>query len=112
MENRTVAPEELHSWLQAGRALQILDVRKKRDFDADPRMLPRARWKDPGQVAEWCKELPKTTPIVVYCVHGHAVSNGVVDHLRASGFDALLIEGGIEGWKEAGGSTVKKRASA
>lgn len=107
MTNRTVSPEALRGWLLAGRALQLLDVRKKHDLDADPRMLPGARWKDPGQVAEWCRELPKTSPIVVYCVHGHAVSNSVVDHLRAGGFDACLIEGGIEAWKEAGGPATE-----
>ncbi len=103
MTKPTVTPEQLLQWLREGRALQLLDVRKKHDFDADPRVLPQARWKDPERIAEWCPELSKTTPIVVYCVHGHAVSKGVVDYLRPRGFDACLIEGGIEAWKEAGG---------
>lgn len=109
MTKSTVTPEQLLRWLREGRRLQLLDVRKQHDFDADPRLLPQARWQDPGQVAEWCAQLSKTTPIVVYCVHGHAVSNGVVDSLRARGFDACLIEGGIEAWKEAGGPTTEGR---
>lgn len=108
----TVTPLELRRWLEEGRALQVLDVRKKHDFDADPRLLPRARWKDPGQVAEWCTELSKTTPVVVYCVHGHAVSQGVVASLRSMGFDACLIEGGIEAWKEADGSLTTGSSGA
>lgn len=41
--------------------------------------------------------------MVAYCVHGHEVSRGVVDRLRALGLEAALLEGGIETWKAAGG---------
>jgi thiosulfate sulfurtransferase len=104
--NRTIEPAELSQWLQQGHDTEILDVRKKADFDLDPKMLPGARWREPAAVTEWGAELSGGAPIVVYCVHGHAVSNGVVDHLREQGLDACLIEGGIEAWKQAGGTTV------
>lgn len=45
---------------------------------------------------------------MVYCVHGHQVSQGVVDRLQAEGLLACLIEGGIEGLKTAGGNVVSK----
>jgi rhodanese-related sulfurtransferase len=44
--------------------------------------------------------------VVVYCVHGHEVSNGVVARLRDLGLEALLLEGGIEAWKASGGSVT------
>lgn len=109
MTNRTVTPAELLEWLRQGRTIQLLDVRKRQHFDADPRLLPHAKWLDPQRVDEWWTGLPRTAPIIVYCVHGHTVSNGVVDSLRARGFDACLIEGGIEAWKQAGGPTTEDR---
>ena len=109
---RSVTPEELRQWLDAGRELTILDVRKTEDYAADSVMLPQARWMNPERVAEWNATLTEDVPVVVYCVHGHAVSQGVVDYLRANGFDASTLEGGIEDWKEAGGATVGKRISA
>ena len=46
--------------------------------------------------------------IVLYCVRGGGVSNSVVDALQAKGLKARFIEGGIEGWKAAGGEVAKK----
>lgn len=106
--DRSVKPAELRRWLEQGRALQILDVRKKVDFQADDHMLPGARWMDPARVADWSAGLSTKATVVVYCVYGHAVSNGVVDYLRNRGLSACLIDGGIEGWKETGGPIVKK----
>jgi len=108
----SVTPAELRQWLDAGRNLTVLDVRKKADYDADAVMLRQAQWMDPERVVEWTTTLTTGVPVVVYCVHGHAVSQGVADHLRASGFDASLLEGGIETWKEVGGPTVAKPVSA
>jgi rhodanese-related sulfurtransferase len=41
-------------------------------------------------------------------VRGGAVSNTVVDALQAKGLQARYIDGGIEGWKAAGGKVVAK----
>jgi len=38
--------------------------------------------------------------VVVYCVHGHEVSQGVTRALRTAGVDAAYLEGGIAGWTE------------
>lgn len=108
---RNVTQTELRQWFDAGRDLTILDVRKKADYDADGVMLPQAQWLDPERVADWSVTLTEGVPVVVYCVHGHAVSQGVVDYLRANGFEASKLEGGIEGWKDTGGTTVAKRVS-
>jgi carboxylate-amine ligase len=40
--------------------------------------------------------------VLVYCVHGHAVSRGVLLQLRAAGIDARFLRGGIEGWQASG----------
>jgi rhodanese-related sulfurtransferase len=109
--DRTLAAERLRRWLQTGDSCQLLDVRRRVDFDADQAMLPRALWREPESVTEWYRDLQKTTPVVVYCVHGRAVGQGVADYLRAQGFEACYLEGGIEAWKAIGAPVVQKQST-
>lgn len=103
--DRSIKPEALKSEL-AGK--YILDVRRAVDRDASTEQLAGANWKDPEQLAQWADTLPKDRDIVLYCVRGGSVSNGVVDALQARGLKARFIEGGIEGWKAAGGTTCSR----
>ena len=103
--DRTIKPETLKSEL-AGKF--ILDVRRADDRAASSEQLAGALWKDPAQLGEWADSLPKDQDIVLYCVRGGGVSNSVVDALQAKGLRARFIEGGIEGWKMAGGVVVEK----
>ncbi|MDP2031271.1 MAG: rhodanese-like domain-containing protein [Thiobacillus sp.] len=86
--------------------LHILDVRRVADREAAPAYLPGAQWKNPEQLAEWADSLLKDQDIVLYCARGGSVSNSVVDALQVKGLKARFIEGGIEGWKAAGGEVV------
>lgn len=103
--DRTIKPETLKSEL-AGKL--ILDVRRADDHDASSEQLVGASWKDPARIGEWAGSLPPDQDIVLYCVRGGSVSNSVVDALQAKGLKARFIEGGIEGWKAAGGEVVNK----
>lgn len=107
MAERTVSLVELKSLLGRDDVV-VLDVRRRAAYEADTAMLPNAAWRNPDEVATWSAALPKDKQIVVYCIHGHAVSNAVIDHLQQSGFAARYVEGGIEGWKESGGAVVEK----
>jgi rhodanese-related sulfurtransferase len=98
--DRTINPNTLQAEI-AGKYL--LDVRRVDDAKASTEQLAGAHWQDPTQIAEWADALPKDQEIVLYCVRGGAVSNSVVDTLQAR-----FIEGGIEGWKAAGGAVVSK----
>jgi rhodanese-related sulfurtransferase len=88
--------------------IALLDVRRRPAFESEPRALPGAVWRDPGQVGIWASELKEDRPVVVYCVHGHEVSHGVAAHLRGAGLDAAVLEGGIEAWKAFGGPIVAR----
>ena len=103
--DRTISTEILKAEL-AGK--YILDVRRAEDRDASSKQLATANWKDPTQIAEWAESLPKDQDIVLYCVRGGGVSNSVVATLQAQGLKARFIEGGIEGWKAAGGEVSAK----
>jgi rhodanese-related sulfurtransferase len=102
---RSVKPEALKGKLAEK---HLIDVRRAADRDASAEQLPGATWHDPEKLAEWAKSLPRDKHIVLYCVRGGSVSNGVVDALHAEGLNACFIEGGIEGWKAAGGEVKPK----
>jgi len=100
---RTVTCAALSTLVADRVKIALLDVRRQPAFDADPRLIPGAVWQDPERVGTWAATLNRNQRVVVYCVHGHEVSRGVVDHLRGLGIEAALLEGGIEAWKAAGG---------
>ncbi|MCU0933874.1 MAG: rhodanese-like domain-containing protein [Thiobacillaceae bacterium] len=103
--DRSISPATLQSEF-AGK--YILDVRRVDDLAASSEQLAGANWKDPTLIGEWADSLPKDEDIVLYCVRGGGVSNSVVDALQARGLQARFIEGGIEGWKAAGGAVTAK----
>ena len=103
--NRTIKPEQLKTQI-SGKI--ILDVRRESDLASSSEKLANAQWKNPEQISVWAEQLPKDKEIVLYCVRGGGVSNSVVDALQAKGLNACFIEGGIEGWKTAGGAVVAR----
>jgi rhodanese-related sulfurtransferase len=91
----------------------IIDVRKTPAFNAATEMVAGALRRDPAQVDAWIKELPQASTVVVYCVHGHEVSQNVAQKLRDAGMAArYLVDGIEEGWKAAGGEIMGKAANA
>lgn len=94
--------EALAALMRSDHPPLIVDVRRAPAFVADPRRLLGALRRDPAAVADWMGDLPTGRRIVVYCVHGHEVSRGVRDRLRAAGHDAVILAGGFEGWVAAG----------
>jgi rhodanese-related sulfurtransferase len=84
----------------------LIDVRRQPAFDADPVVIPRAIRRVPEAVAEWARDLEPWRTVVVYCVHGHEVSQNAAAFLRQAGFVTYTLDGGIEGWRAHGGATV------
>ncbi|HEU0187666.1 MAG TPA: rhodanese-like domain-containing protein [Gallionellaceae bacterium] len=102
---RTIKPEDLKSRLETS---LVLDVRREADYTASPEAVPGSTWQNPEQIDSWIGKVPRDRDVVIYCVRGASVSNSVVDKLQAAGVNARFIEGGIEGWKAAGGKTAQK----
>ncbi len=103
-----ISVKELNQLIQTPEGQVIFDVRRKKAFDESDKMIATAEWRDPDQAANWAAELPKDAAVVVYCVHGHDVSQGAAAALRQAGIDARFLEGGIEDFVKAGGKTVAK----
>lgn len=97
-----ISAAELSKRLTRQLPTQILDVRRRTAYDSSPRVIIGARWRNPEQVNIWMNEVDKGCPVVVYCVHGHQVSQGCAQALAQSGFEVNYLEGGIEQWLAEG----------
>ena len=86
----------------------ILDVRRAPVFDGASDMIATASWHDPAKVEEWVTGLSGERDHVVYCVHGHEVSQNTAASLRTMGIRARYLEGGIDTYRECGGAMIKR----
>ena len=91
----------------------VIDVRRRPAFSASREMIGGALRRDPEQVDTWARALPSAGSVVVYCVHGHEVSQKAAAAIAALGLQAHYLEGGLEeGWKAIEGSLDAKPANA
>lgn len=90
----------------------VIDVRREERFRDAADMLRGALRRDPLRVTDWARTLPAAASIVVYCVHGHEVSQEAAAALRAAGIGARYLQDGIEGWRASGGALTAKPKGA
>ncbi len=93
---------DLHSLAGAAEKVRILDIRRPEHLALATETVAGAQWRDPGQVDAWCAELDPSRPVVVCCVHGLDIGRSTALALRARGFDARFLTGGVEAWRAAG----------
>ena len=108
----SITPRQLSSLLNHSSPPVLLDVRRAAAFGASTHMVPTSLRRDPDTVDRWIGDLERGRPIVVYCVHGHEVSQGVAAALAAAGFDVRFLAGGITDWVAAGFPTAVKPSGA
>jgi rhodanese-related sulfurtransferase len=96
-ESTELAPERAAELTREGAPL--IDVRRQDEHDSahipGDRLIPFDNLRDEAA------SLPQDTPVVLYCRSGDR-SGAAVRALRASGYDAYSVEGGILGWSEHG----------
>ncbi len=95
----SVPPQELAVRIGCADAPLLLDVRREAKFLESPRMLAGARYCAPEDVAAFAASEPPRE-VVVYCASGHNVSADAVTILRAAGWNARALAGGIEGGED------------
>jgi rhodanese-related sulfurtransferase len=104
----SISPEQFAANLGGPEAPLVLDVRGDERFAESDRMLPGARRCPPEQVARFAANT-RPAHVIVYCVHGLEIGEGAVTQLRAAGWNARFLEGGIAGLIERGLPTMRKR---
>ena len=104
----SISPKELWHLIGTADAPQLVDVRRQDFYAMSPHLLPGAIWRDASKTQTWSAELNRAQPTVVACKAGHEMSQITVAQLRASGFDARVLEGGYQAWESAGLPIVAK----
>jgi rhodanese-related sulfurtransferase len=108
----SISVSDLQSEIDGAHPPIVIDVRRRKAYLDSPRLHSGALRREPDEVAAWSKSLPAASSIVVCCVHGGEVSQGVAKALSTSGITARYLEGGIEGWAEAGCAVDPKPRNA
>lgn len=88
----------------------IIDARKRPAAQASGRCVAGAVYRSPFNADNWHREFAGQRA-VVFCVHGHEVSQALCGFLRDHHVDAVYLEGGFEAWAEAGGETIPSGAN-
>lgn len=104
----SITASDLACLLKTTAAPTVVDVRRTAAYLEDQFHLPAARRGDPEQIHLWAPTLPSGI-VIVYCVHGHEVSQTTALWLIQHGYNARYLAGGIEEWKHAGYPTTLKR---
>jgi len=102
-----ISVASLRQALSSDRPPLVIDVRRNERFREAPDLIRGALRRDPALVEDWRKTLPDEAEVVVYCVHGHEVSQGA-----AKALGARFLEGGIEHWRAEGGELSSKPRGA
>ena len=107
MDAPAISAASLRQSLASAQPPLVIDVRKGATFLGAPDLIHGALRRDPMRVADWGKTLPGEADVVVYCVHGHEVSQGA-----AKALGARYLEGGLEAWRQSGGELFGKPKGA
>ena len=94
-----ISPHEFATRMGRADSPLLLDVRREAKFAESACLLAGALRCAPEQIAAFAKAQP-LREVVVYCVYGHNFNDDAVAELRAAGWNAVALEGGIEGGQE------------
>ena len=106
--SHSISPDQFAALSARPNSPLVIDVRRTQAFEASGRILPRALRCVPEEV----ERLASTSgpgDAIVYCVHGHEVSMQAAAQLRAAGWNARYLSGGIEAQLVAGLPSICKR---
>ena len=117
----SISPEQFAAVVGGPGAPLVLDVRRLPRFSTSEQLLPGARHVEPEGVPRFAAEHPPGE-VIVYCVYGHEVGREAAAALRAAGWNARYLAGGMEGgeddvddaqsiasWREAAAPRIRKR---
>jgi rhodanese-related sulfurtransferase len=104
VEQHSITPEELHTWLASNQEVLIFDVRLPLDLLADSEIIPGAKRIPPKEVLANPSLIPKEKDSVAYCTcPGDKSSRAVTYRALAMHFDRVrFLKGGLAAWKAKG----------
>jgi adenylyltransferase/sulfurtransferase len=94
----TITPGELKEWIDADKAIDLIDVREPAEWEIV--RIPGARLVPKGEIlsGEALAGLPQDRQIVLYCKSGIRSAEALAA-VKAAGFkDAVHVQGGVVSW--------------
>lgn len=107
---RRIQTESLLQLLGSHRFPHFIDVRREEAAREAGFRAAGSIWRHHMRAAEWLPMLPVGREIVVYCAHGHNVSEIAAARLRALGASVAILDGGFDAWRETGAPCVRLEA--
>jgi rhodanese-related sulfurtransferase len=102
VQNKSIAPSELCAVLAAGHSVELLDVRTPPEFTnahvPGARLIPLHDL----NVEVYLKDHEPGQPLYVLCQAGSRAKKAIEQFEEAGCFDCVLVEGGTQGWIDAG----------
>jgi rhodanese-related sulfurtransferase len=92
-----ITPERLAAWLTEDPTLQVVDVREP--YEREAGHIEGTRHIELNQLSEQAASLDASRPVVFYCRVG-ARSTMAAQALRAAGFEAYSMDGGLMRWAQ------------
>jgi len=94
----TISPRELKDWLDAGKSIELVDVREPNEYEivAIPGsvLIPKDRILSGAALAD----LPQDRQLVLYCKTGVRSAEALAAVKNAGFRDAVHVQGGVVGW--------------
>lgn len=90
-----IAPERLAEWLAEDGELQVVDVREP--YEREAGHIAGTRHIELTKLSEQAASLDQSRPVVFYCRVG-ARSTMAAQALRAAGYEAYSMDGGLVRW--------------
>lgn len=90
-----IAPERLAEWLREEPELQVVDVREP--YEREAGHIADTAHIELTRLSERAASLDRSRPVVFYCRVGSR-SMMAAQALRASGFEAYSLDGGLVRW--------------
>jgi adenylyltransferase/sulfurtransferase len=94
----TITPRELQDWIDAGKSIDLVDVREPAEYEIVS--IPGSRLVPKGEIlsGEALSGLPQDKQIVLYCKSGVRSAEALAA-VKAAGFkDAVHVQGGVISW--------------
>jgi thiosulfate sulfurtransferase len=96
----SISAQDLVARLKEGASIQLIDVRRSQAVQNSGLQISGAKWLNPALWLDWKDEVSKNKPVILYCAHGHEISQGLTAALRVMGLDASYVVGGFSAWQE------------
>jgi adenylyltransferase/sulfurtransferase len=94
----TITARELKDWLDAGKSVELIDVREINEYEIVK--IPGAKLIPKGEIVGGAAlaDLPQDRQLVLYCKTGVRSAEALAAVKRAGFRDAVHVQGGVVGW--------------